>query len=104
MSTIVTFLGIYGTLRDVTRKCELCQSEFEAQASRVAKGWARFCSLKCWGANKSGGTYTAEERFWSRVTKADGCWIWTGPLGTGGYGQLIVGSLIHTSAPRFSYE
>lgn len=87
----------------MTRKCELCQAEFNGQPSRVAKGWARFCSIKCWGANKAGGTTTAEERFWSHVTRTEGCWIWTGPVGTGGYGQLVA-LPIRTSAPRFSYE
>lgn len=29
-----------------------------------------------------------EPRFWSKVTKGDGCWIWTGTLTTSGYGQF----------------
>ena len=31
------------------------------------------------------------ERFWSKVRKADGdaCWLWTGSLGTRGYGQFF---------------
>lgn len=27
---------------------------------------------------------TPEEKFWSRVEKSDGCWLWTGPLHSGG--------------------
>lgn len=27
-------------------------------------------------------------RFWSRVTKSDGCWVWGGGLDTAGYGQM----------------
>jgi hypothetical protein len=30
-----------------------------------------------------------DERFWSSVSKrADGCWIWTGAIGSGGYGSV----------------
>lgn len=28
------------------------------------------------------------ERFWSRVEKTSGCWIWQGRLDTGGYGTI----------------
>jgi hypothetical protein len=27
-------------------------------------------------------------RFWSRIEKTDGCWLWTGPLDHGGYGTF----------------
>ena len=27
------------------------------------------------------------EKFWSQVEKTDGCWLWTGTLGRGGYGR-----------------
>ena len=29
-----------------------------------------------------------EERFWSKVLKTDGCWIWQGGLDYDGYGQI----------------
>jgi hypothetical protein len=29
-----------------------------------------------------------EDRFWSRVEKSDGCWIWTGPVTGSGYGGI----------------
>lgn len=28
------------------------------------------------------------ERFWKHVEKADGCWRWTGAIGSGGYGNF----------------
>jgi hypothetical protein len=28
------------------------------------------------------------DRFWRRVEKGDGCWLWTGRVGNGGYGLL----------------
>lgn len=30
------------------------------------------------------------ERFWSKVTKTDGCWLWTGGKIPGGYGAFWV--------------
>lgn len=32
-----------------------------------------------------------EDRFWSKVDKTDGCWLWTGSLDTPGYGLLCKG-------------
>jgi hypothetical protein len=29
-----------------------------------------------------------EERFWTRVNKTDGCWLWTGHIHSHGYGML----------------
>ena len=31
---------------------------------------------------------TLEERFWDKVEKTDGCWLWTGCCDGGGYGQI----------------
>lgn len=38
-------------------------------------------------------------RFWDKVEKSDGCWIWTGAQGYFGYGHFQ-----HKSAHRYSYE
>lgn len=35
---------------------------------------------------------TLEDRFWAKVHKTDGCWIWRGARTPYGYGQLRVGS------------
>lgn len=32
-----------------------------------------------------------EERFWSRVQKSDGCWLWTGAPKPNGYGTILTG-------------
>lgn len=29
-----------------------------------------------------------DERFWSKVEKGDGCWLWTGAIATTGYGVI----------------
>lgn len=30
------------------------------------------------------------DRFWSKVDKTDGCWLWTGANNGEGYGQIYV--------------
>jgi hypothetical protein len=42
-------------------------------------------------------------RFWSKISKTDTCWLWTGTLDTKGYGQFWDGQVI-ARAPRFAYE
>ena len=44
----------------------------------------------------------AEDRFWAKVKKTDGCWIWTATK-TKGYGRMKVDGKMKL-AHRFSYE
>lgn len=44
-----------------------------------------------------------EPRFWERVAKSSGCWVWTSTLDTGGYGQLSVNGTL-TLVHRISWE
>lgn len=48
-------------------------------------------------------TGTASERFWKRVEKSEGCWLWAGQVTNTGYGRYSTkeGS---TSAHRFAYR
>ena len=46
---------------------------------------------------------SVERRFWSRVTKSDDCWTWTGPRTEDGYGRLW-GIHCQVRAHRLSYE
>lgn len=46
---------------------------------------------------------SASDRFWMRVTKTDGCWLWVGKLDSAGYGKLRVNN-IATKAHRYSYQ
>lgn len=43
-------------------------------------------------------------RFWSNVNKSDGCWLWTGPVSTGGlgYGVFTIYQRKH-AAHRYSW-
>jgi hypothetical protein len=48
-----------------------------------------------------------EERFWSKVDKADGCWLWGGGRTPLGYGHITIskdGSSRREYAHRLSYE
>lgn len=46
-----------------------------------------------------------EDRFWPKVEKTDGCWIWTAFRDKHGYGQIGTGSKSsHAYAHRVSYE
>ena len=46
---------------------------------------------------------TLEERFWAKVDKSDGCWLWRGATIWSGYGKLWV-SGAYVRAHRLSYE
>lgn len=47
---------------------------------------------------------TLEERFWSKVEKSDGCWLWTGALSSNGYGSFGIGNKKNQSAHLFVYQ
>ena len=64
----------------------------------VARGWCRK-HYNRW--HKHGDPLrerpTAQERLWSKVEpQSPGCWVWTGTIGTGGYGVFRAGG---ASAP-----
>ena len=44
-----------------------------------------------------------EERFWSKVRKTNGCWLWTACSTSGNYGQFWVSGRHHL-AHRVAYE
>lgn len=43
------------------------------------------------------------ERFWSKVDKTEGCWLWVGTITDRGYGRIRVDGR-YLLAHRFSYE
>lgn len=47
-----------------------------------------------------------EERFWAKVVKTEGCWLWVGSTNQNGYGRLSRGGRGSglVAAHRFSYE
>lgn len=42
------------------------------------------------------------DRFWSKVQKSDGCWLWTASRGTAGYGYFV--GLKSRQAHRVAWE
>jgi hypothetical protein len=46
----------------------------------------------------------APQRFWSRVQKSEGCWLWTGTILSTGYGQFTAGQAFRDMAHRYSYK
>lgn len=54
--------------------------------------------------SKQGRCGTAEQRFWRKVAKGDGCWLWTGSLDGKGYGRFRLGPGKLVIASRFAYE
>lgn len=58
------------------------------------------------GFSTGGIPYTKEQRiaaFWSRVSKTDSCWLWTGAKTSAGYPAMSIGHVTKL-AHRFSYE
>ena len=46
-------------------------------------------SLQRGGYSMPRWTLSLPDRFWSKVEKTDGCWLWTASLNGGGYGQFM---------------
>lgn len=46
----------------------------------------------------------AEERFWEKVEKTDGCWLWRGSINALGYGNFCPTRARTVKAHRFAYE
>lgn len=62
--------------------------------------------LKCGLYNMPKGVYvrpTVEQRFFDKVNKTEGCWLWVAPPGESGYGYLAINRR-PVLAHRFSYE
>lgn len=78
--------------------CGHCREAFTSYPSHAGK--RKYCSSQCyWQARRD----KQLARFWSRVQRGDGCWLWRGSIGTNGYGVEMDGShrrLVH----RLMYE
>lgn len=69
-------------MRSITHTCGVCGSEYRDRPERI--GRVGFCSRACRDSQAG-----SEARFWSYVDKtaSNGCWLWTGGKGAGGYGK-----------------
>jgi hypothetical protein len=81
----------------VVATCEFCRVSFEERPSDRR----RFCSQPCADKSRS---RPFEQRFWERVQRGDGCWIWTGFVPADpGYGRIWKNGR-NEGAHRISYE
>lgn len=83
----------------MTSQCEYCGASFRHRPSRKA----RFCSAP---HAYAGMKRPLADRFWEKVQKTEGCWLWTGATDGGGYGQIgsDTGSPVPFKAHRVSYQ
>lgn len=73
--------------------------------ARPGKSYGR-CPLHYYRAKKAGllpRPLTRAERFWSKVEKTDGCWLWTSTTNENGYGRFSIKRRF-VSAHRLAYE
>ena len=73
----------------IPRICEICGSDFLAFRSNVDRGYGKYCSPQCYGISRSRNRAPIADRFWAKVQKSDGCWIWTAYRSHKGYGFFM---------------
>lgn len=84
-------------------QCERCGTTFwRKKPSKLG----RFCSVTCSNRSIVHPSGKVEDRFWARVRKTDGCWLWTLAPTCHGYGFLGVGGAggKNVLAHRLSWE
>lgn len=87
-----------GNVRTPNCKCKACGVEFWTEPSRIKLGRGKHCSHKCQFSK------TPEQRFWEKVVKSDGCWLWKGNVNQFGYGRFRTTSKKLTVTHRISWE
>lgn len=86
-----------------TTTCKYCGTTTMRCPSRVHR---QYCSVECRsaaGVGSRSSTRSAEERFWSYVSKNGQCWEWTGGKSPKGYGLFYDGAK-QVPAHRFAYQ
>lgn len=78
------------------RLCKNCEILFHPRRFDTM-----YCNRKC---RDTGLTKGYKERFWSKVQKTEGCWIWKGGRHAKGYGIVRAKLLGENKAHRASYR
>lgn len=69
--------------------CEVCQTVFTRPPSAIRQ--RVYCSNMCrYSVKFVGSVALTEKRFWRRVDKTQGCWLWRGPVTSDGYGKVYI--------------
>ena len=74
--------------RAASRPCAYCRKSFQPTVDQLRRGVGKFCSRGC---KDTGMSRPLAERFWAKVQKTGGCWLWTGGLSGAGYGLMVDG-------------
>lgn len=84
--------------------CEVCATPFRTYPAWVRKGGGLCCSTICRNRRLAAlNRRDPTDRFWAKVRKTPGCWLWTGGATWDGYGQMgIEGKNVRAS--HFSWE
>ena len=70
------------------RTCATCGCLFRVKLWRLKQTPAEYCSPGCVARRPR--QNRDSERFWAKVEKTDGCWLWTGAICEDGYGRFHV--------------
>jgi hypothetical protein len=100
---------LYESLNQATATCRYCGNPYNAKPCLVAAGRTNYCSQPCSFADRRRiALERFAERFWSKVNKTDGCWLWTAKCDHFGYGRIIApnakGDYVPQLAHRVAYE
>lgn len=73
----------------VERQCAMCGQPFTVPLCRAMV--ARYCSQACQYRHMAlAPTQPVADRFWEKVERGDGCWLWLGSTSTKDYGRFGV--------------
>lgn len=80
--------------------CKFCGIRVRTKPS----AGTRFCSRRCTDEFQRRMAVPPEIRFWERVQKTDGCWLWTAWKKPEGYGKIWINGRGPVFAHRYSWE
>lgn len=70
--------------------CKVCGRMFWAYKSNISRGNGTICSRVCQSVQMSNRARAWQDRFWEKVEKGSGCWIWKGYCNRKGYGTFAI--------------
>jgi hypothetical protein len=92
-----------GNMKSPNTKCSICGKKLHRTQSILKITKRTFCSTGCRNKAYPVNHGTFDERFWSKVKKGTGCWLWQAAASERGYGKIFQGRKLR-SAHRVSWE